>query len=217
MLKTSDTYGLTLDNVPLANLRWEFDHHRECIARKDWQDALLANRPMPTRYLAWGGMPDDFISLLLIRAISGIEAYLPAAFTHAAFARGVLDQALAEKLSRPFAEIKRKSVVLTLYDKMPALVCPEFSLRLTDHKLWMWISGFYAEVRNPLFHGRLLSKNDVVAIHRIFERLNDVYRWVDSIADPKDWLFGAFTINASDVKKAEPDARANDPACHDPC
>lgn len=148
-------------------------------------------RPIRVSFLIWGGMPWDLMTLLLQRAILGIEAYLPAALIETSAILGNMSAELFAKLRNPFS-FGSKSAVANIYHRMPSAVHPELSLKNFDQELYERNVAFYREVRNPVFHGRLLYKPEISGIREAFLHLARLYEWIDYWYDPeKLWPGGA--------------------------
>jgi hypothetical protein len=134
-------------------------------------------------------MPDDFMTLILQRAILGVEAYLPAALISTAAAIGNLTKDISEKLDKPFS-FGSRSAVENIYHRMPCAVHNELSLRHLDHSLYDATIVFYRDVRNPLFHGQQLRDPDIDKIQNAFLLIAYLYRWIDFWFNPEKLVAG---------------------------
>lgn len=194
MHKRCDAFGVTLHNVPLINLRFEFNTHHDLLAEPGFQ-ALFAPgavvQPLRTPYMVWGGMPGAFLTLLLQRAFSGLEAYVVGA-THIRLGElgvGVLARARA-KLANPFV-LGGKGAAENYYDRLPSMASGSYSLKHHSPQLWERTTRLYSQVRNPVFHGHEVEAESVAGVFEIFEHLADLYRWIDSWCDPESVMPGA--------------------------
>lgn len=180
-------YGLTFCNIPLWNLRNEFDEMRTFVLSPAGQESL---RPGPhlrdgihTTIMTWRGMSDDFMTLLLQRSILGVESYLPAALGYVASFIGVATPELVAKLRVP-SKFGSKSIVSNTYHRMPAAVHEELSLKHLDSTLYDINVAFYSDVRNPIFHGKQLASPPIAGIRAAFDHIQRLYDWIDYWHEP---------------------------------
>lgn len=189
-MRSAPTFGLKFDNIPLINLRMEFNQTYRFLHSSEANDGLRPPiKPIRTRLFMWGGMPDDLMTLLLQRAILGVEAYLPGALKHTSAVLGNLSKELFERLDHPFS-FGSKSAVANIYHHMPEAVHPELSLRHLDQPLYEATIAFYREVRNPIFHGQQLSAPDLSNLQGAFLHVARLYEWIDYWFDPEKLLKG---------------------------
>lgn len=141
-------------------------------------------KPIHLPLLIWGGMPEDLMTLLLQRAILGVEAYLPWALIATSAIIGNISENLTAKLRNPFA-FGAKSAAANIYDHAPKAVHTELSLRHLDEQLYNKTVEFYRVIRNPLFHGEQIHNNDVQHIRIAFDHLARIYEWIDYWYDPE--------------------------------
>ncbi|MGH9401649.1 MAG: hypothetical protein ACRD2P_06045 [Terriglobia bacterium] len=183
-------FGLKFSNIPLINLRMEFNDTYAFLSTSDAEECLKPPvKPIRARLFIWGGMPDDFMTLVLQRAVLGIEAYLPGALMHTSSVLGNLSKELVAKLKNPFS-FGSKSAVANIYDRMPAAVHPELSLLYLDQDLYGRNVLFYREVRNPLFHGQQLTQPTISSMREAFLHLAHLYAWIDYWFDPEKLIKG---------------------------
>jgi hypothetical protein len=135
-------------------------------------------------------MPEDLFTLMLQRAVLGIESYLPSALRTVAAQLGSITHELCVQLDDPFA-LGGKQAVTNIYHRMPQLVHPELSLKFCDESLYERTRIFYREVRNPLFHGEQLADPTIEAIRCAYTHLAALYDWMDGWHDP-DWFMKGF-------------------------
>jgi len=176
---------LSFGNIPLINLRNEFKAMQTFVKSPEAEACLKPPiRPIQTSLLIWGGMPDDFMTLILQRSILGVEAYLPGALFHASAALGVASKELMAKIRNP-STFGSKSVVANVYHRMPASVHDELSLKHLDQELYEKTVAFYREIRNPIFHGKQLSSPEIEGLRMAFSHIAQLYEWIDYWHDPK--------------------------------
>jgi len=180
MQKRSEAFGLTLDNIPIINLRNEFARYYNAL--KD--DRFLSqfggglDRPIKTPYMIWYGMDDDLITIILQRAILGIESYLSGAVYFELGMKSQLKNNI-HLLKNPF-DLGGRGTVENFYHRLPALVDEKNSLKSFSQDLFQKTVLFYKEVRNPVFHGHNISGGNIRGLRRVFDFLAEVYAWIDS-------------------------------------
>ncbi len=194
MPKRSVDFNISFSNVPLLNLRFEFNAHHDLLADVRFRslfDPGAIIQPLRTPFMVWGGMPGAFLTLLLQRAFSGIEAYVVGA-AHIS-ASGLDSDSLRKvsaKLADPFS-LDGRGVVENYFHLVPSLVDSSFSLKHHSADLWRRTKRLYADVRNPLFHGYEVVAECVGGVFNVFDHLADQYRWIDSWCDPESVMPGA--------------------------
>jgi len=178
-VRTEDLFGLKFSNIPTLNLRMEFNRTYAYLFSSAAEKALKPPiQPIETPMCVWLGTPNDLMTLLLQRAVLGVEAYLPAALKIAATQLGIASGELFAKLDNPFS-FGSKSAVSNIYHRMPSAVHPELSLKYLDQKLFKDTIMFYKVVRNPLFHGQQLHDTGIEPIRRAVDHLARIYEWID--------------------------------------
>jgi len=169
-------------NIPILNLRRQFDACLRLFRTNDFKEQVFNchNTPVRVPNMMWHGLPHDLLTLLLQRAILGLESYLAAAVEYELTKRGTLSEPTRRALANPFSLSKR--AVVALYEKLPALV--EGPFRLSDHNkdLYAALDHLYKVTRNPIFHGNhvALSGENFDRVASAFELLAAVYAWIDS-------------------------------------
>jgi hypothetical protein len=178
-------------NIPIMNLRREFEDYLRLFKTASFKDKLFNCRIEPVQIpnLTWHGHPNDLLTLMLQRAILGLESYLSAAAEYELSRREALSEELKEKLANPFS-LSKKTVV-ALYERIPELVEPSLKLSTTSKDLYAAVAHFYKTVRNPIFHGNQVafSGENFERVASAFDLLASVYDWIDSWygAFPSGW------------------------------
>ena len=176
---------LRFTTIPIINLRIEFNSTYEYVFSTTAADALKPPiHPVEVPMFVWLGMPDDLATLLLQRAILGVEAYLPAALKYAAAQLKVVSKELLAKIDNPFS-LGGKTLASNVYDRMPAAVHAELSLRYLDQELYDTNLRFYRSVRNPLFHGKQLRDTEIESLRFAFDHIARIYEWIDYWHNPE--------------------------------
>ncbi len=208
-MNSDKLFNLNFSNIPTVNLRLEFKRTFAYV----FSDAAAAALKPPIHAIeapmfVWLGMPDDLMTLLLQRAILGVESYLPAALMHTSARLGVASKELFAKLHDPFS-LGGRTVVSNLYHRMPALVHPELSLQYLDQELYNKNLLFYKSIRNPLFHGKQLHDTRIDALRNAFDHIALIYEWIDYWHDPELHFKGGSKFAA--VRKSYSSAKSNEP------
>ena len=187
-MNISTLFGLRLQNIPLINLRLEFNHHFKLLSNPTFREKFSSSVvPIQTKYLIWNGMPDAFLTLIAQRAILGVESYLPSAVSHQAAKKGLLNQDLAKKIKNPFS-LRGNGTVNNYYHHLPSLVNPSWSLKVADPPLWEITVRFYKELRNPLFHGNQIDDSGANGTLLLFQFVDKLYKWIDSWCPMQEFL-----------------------------
>jgi hypothetical protein len=183
-------FDLNLHNIPLVNLRLEFQRYIELFEKDEFRNwfRLPPKHAIALPGMIWRGSQDTLLTLLLQRSILGIEAYIPGAIFTEAGLRGCLEKGDCRFLSDPFV-LRGRGTVDNYYHRLPSKLCRRFSLKVCNAGLWEKTKQFYKEIRNPLFHGKEVEAKSVDSVHRCFLLIQDLYGWIDSWDHPnKQWL-----------------------------
>jgi hypothetical protein len=127
-------------------------------------------------------MEGGFLALLLQRAITGIESYIPAAVMIEAARRGCIEPEDGELLRNPFV-VGGRGTADVYYHRLPAKLCEGISLKLRNPGLWGDNLRFYKQVRNPIFHGKEPTPDSVDGVRDAFRHIARLYEWIDSWHD----------------------------------
>jgi hypothetical protein len=183
MRKKSHKLKLTLTNIPTINLRAEFNFHHSLLHNKVFLNAARRpTAPIDIKYMIWYGMPDDLLTLFLIRATIGLESYLPYAVRTASQCAGQGFSKYDKFLENPFS--LSGDTADAYYNRLPGLVNENFSLKRMNGKLWKWTNAFYKEIRNPLLHGYMLEASEIDVLSIVFDNLCSIYGWIDQWSPP---------------------------------
>jgi hypothetical protein len=208
-MQKQPAFDLTFSNIPSINLRLEFDRAHEFVNSPVAERGLKPPiAPIEAAVMTWHGMPEDLFTLLLQRSILGLESYLSSALWHTSAVLGIATPGLTAKLRNPSA-FGAKLFVANIYDRMPAAVHPELSLRYQDQGLYQKTVAFYREVRNPIFHGKQLSSPKIEAVRDAFAHLSDVFGWIDhwhppDIVNTGPLVVGPLVLNLPKFKNRAP-------------
>ena len=181
--KHSKTFGLQFENIALYNLREEFVTYYNLLLEDGFKQHLYSlEMPIETPYMDWYGTNYDLLSIMMQRAFSGIEAYIPGALYLEAGSRQMVS---AEKLGRIHQphNLSGRDNVDKYYHSLPQLVCEDWSLKVRDNKLWSSTKALYKEVRNPLFHGYQVDGKNYDGVIKVFGVIASLYEWIDTWHD----------------------------------
>ncbi len=182
-----------LSNIPLINLRFEFRDNYNFLSDPDnYVYFSVPHQPIRTKQMIWGGMPSDFLTLLMQRGIVGLESYVPnAVWTVLVYSRKWKTEEHLQYIKNPYSLPGKGSVPQKYYNQLPELVSKDITLIKYDSELWKTTSQFYSKVRNPIFHGKQFSTDDPTAILDGYKLIAKIYEWVDSWYSPEDLWPGA--------------------------
>ena len=191
MKKHSNTFDVDLANIPLINLRLEYNSYFKLLQNDDFCKQFQGKvKPIETPYLIWLGMKNDFLTLIMQRAILGIESYLAGAV--------FVETGLPEMLGKDSIDktrVKRGKIVVNYYHDLPSLVSDDASLKNFDNKLWERNMHFYSEIRNPIFHGMQLSSIKANNFFELYSHVKDLYAWIDTWHDPENIMSGGSSLS----------------------
>jgi len=176
-------FGLTLGGMPLINIRLDFNSllalFRNEGFRKQFRGYKGRKIPVKTHYFTWHGRPNTLLSYLLRDAIVGLESAVSGAVFVEALHRGTMTDDLLEATKNPFS-LKKRGTAGVVYNGLPELIDPAFTLEAMQPDLWEKIQRFYREVRNPLFHAYEIEKHDPEPVWKSLELLWEVFQWLNS-------------------------------------
>lgn len=178
---------IRLANIPIHNLRQEFEEFLAFFGRPEFRDNVFNSRVRPVALprFSWNGLPHDLLTLMLQRAVLGTESYLPAAVEYELATCGPISLEARSAIRNPYS--LARSTAKAFYDRLPALIDSSKALSRYDQALYNRVREFYRDVRNPIFHGFWVdfSAESYDAVAAAFSMLAQVYDWIDS------W-YGAF-------------------------
>lgn len=176
----SKPFGLEVQPLLVWNVRLEFNEMRAFVQQVDDPLVLEKLEVHLLTPIRWGLSERAFLTLLLQRAILGIEAYLPYALLHEAAARRKLDYRTLRRFCDDPFRLRGRGLAENLYNRLPMLAERDLALRRSCPVLWKRVQPFYRRVRNPIFHGKQLATGAVVPVRKAFALFGDLYSWIDS-------------------------------------
>jgi hypothetical protein len=183
--------NVAVSNVPLINVRTEFEQYLRLFRNAGFKQAVFGCRLRPVRLpsLTWNGLPNQLLTLMVQRTIVGLECYVAAAVEYELSRRGTVPPEVVSSLNDPLS--LARSAAVAMYDKLPELVDASFKLSVRRAALFAEMKAFYKAVRNPIFQGGQIgvSGDDYDHVASAFELMADVYDWIDSwyTAFPAGW------------------------------
>lgn len=174
---------MNLRNIPLYNLLHEFFVWNKQIRDVAFQQQFAGGyaKPIRTPLLIWGGDPSDLLTLILQRAILGLESYMSASVWFELGKAGRLTPELSTQAKNPFSIPTRgRGTAWCYYNALPSLLDPKLALQTVNPVLWSEVRSFYKDIRNKILHGSQIAANDATLLHPPFSMIANVYTWVDS-------------------------------------
>lgn len=173
---------ITMSNIPIYNLRGEFEDYLKLFEQPTFKPSVFNCRVVPIALpnFEWRGLPNDLLTLMLFRSISGMESYLSAAVDYELSRAHRMTDEARQTIDNPFA--LHRVAVFALFDRLPSLVDPRCSLLKHDAKLFEETRWFYKHVRNPIFHGSQVefSEKNFDNVVAGFQLMASVYDWIDT-------------------------------------
>ena len=191
-----------MSNIPMMNLIEEFEALRLLVGSPSFEeDMTRKGKPIPidTPLLTWYGQPNALLTLIMQRAILGLESYIIGATWGTAGRLGILTTELNRKIRNPFSipATKKTGTAERYYDLLPSLLHESISLRVARPDLWSDIRDFYKKFRNPLFHGQQIYTSNPKEIRPLIELIHKIYLWIEEwYAPAPETVSFAKNINA---------------------
>ena len=191
MEKIDSDFGIKLNNIPIINLRNEFNTYYNQFTDEVFRSQFSnCRKPIDTPYLTWHGIPETLLTIILQRSVLGIESYVVGAVYNVLGSLGQLNQNNIKYLRNPFS-LKGSGTADNFYNRLPSLASEKHRLKLYRSDLWNRTKKFYSEVRNPIFHGYELKTETIDCFPDIYRFLDNIYEWIDSWFNIEKLLPGA--------------------------
>jgi hypothetical protein len=187
MGRPSPTFGVELSNVPIVNLRWEFRTHFALARDRKLLPFRGGKRLFRARYFVWLADVESGVSLLVLRTLLGVEAYMSFAAEFGGAERGLLDAKFKSACRNPFS-MGCKGTANCYYNHLPRLIDTKLAMADSRPASWITTKALYSEIRNPLMHGEELRNVTEDNLLRLFDSIADIYRWIDDWFDPEPSL-----------------------------
>ena len=193
-------FGVQVSHVPWMNIRFEFNDLLGLFRKQRFRDQFRGHQgkqiPVRTHYFTWHGRPEALLTHLLREAIVGLESAVSGAVFLEALVRRVATDELLKATRNPLS-LPPRGTVECVFNALPALIDPPFSLDARNPDLWQRTRTFYRELRNPVFHAYEISGHDPDPVWRALEFLWELYGWLNSwhpvellLSGPVQWAPG---------------------------
>jgi len=195
----TNIFNIELNNIPLINIRMEFNNTYQILCSTKFYHQIKNNsESIDLTYLQWYTRSGSLLSLILQRAITGIESYICGATYYEGGVRGLIHRHNEKYIKNPFL-LKGHSTADNYYNKLPGLLHDDLRLKIMDKKLWKKTLKYYREIRNPIFHGYEISKSELKNIYEAFVLMAEIYEWIDLWHPPENLVNGGSIFQ--DIKK----------------
>jgi hypothetical protein len=175
-------FGLTVQNIPTMNLRFQYAHDREIVFAEGLAERLHAWKFGQGDVTVTYADPDSYFTTLLRTTIVGIECTLQNSTVEELLFSNRLTEELRHAIRHP--SILSRSMADAHYNKIPYCVNANAPLKSYDTTLWNTVQQFYREIRNPIFHGFQLTDVKPEPLRCAFRMFDDIFKWIDSWTDP---------------------------------
>jgi len=179
MNKEERIFDIELSKIPLINLRNEFNiTYQHLCSHKFYRQIIVYKEPIDISILIWLSRPESLLTLMLQRAIVGLELYVCGAVYIEGGGRGLLNHENIKCIHNPFL-LKGRSSADNFYNRLPGMIDSRIEMKILNKKLWKNTLKFYSEIRNPIFHGYEFAKSDLLKTYKCFVLLAEIYEWID--------------------------------------
>lgn len=175
--------NIAVTKLPLLNQRQEYAHYKERLRDAEFRRMVDEGtlEEFACGKFVWAGVMEG-VSVLLQRVVLGVEAWIPSAVLLELACQGGLTREIVEKVNDPFS-LKAGGTAATYFNGLPAQIDERHALNANDPELWELMRAFYRDIRNPLFHGSVISRIMSTDLDYIFCQFDRVYAWCDSWCD----------------------------------
>jgi hypothetical protein len=200
--------GIALSNIPYINLRFEFNEllalFRQERFRKQFRGYRGKAIPIKSPRFTWHGRREALLTYLLRDAIVAIECAVGGAVYVEAIARGVMTQELLNSIRNPF-KLRGSSSADCVFNRLPAELSADLSLKTMDRPLWVETQQFYREIRNPIFHSQEISEADADPVWKALEFVWRLFGWLNSWHAVEKLASGPLRLTQPEALKTIPE------------
>lgn len=186
-MSRSVAFGLKFENVPIANLRIDFEkaltYANDLMMAEETE--LISKQP---HWYSNRFEIESELNWLMRMSIINIECYVQYAVWETVHRRKIWTPEIGAKLRSPFS--LGRGTCKVYYHALPGLISPSTSLMRANQKLWQSTVCLYDEVRNPLFHGKQAIDIEPSGFSTVMRHLAEMYQWMDTWC-LREWVFGA--------------------------
>jgi hypothetical protein len=175
-------FGLTVQNIPTMNLRFQYAHDREIVFAESLAERLHAWKFGQGDVTVTYADPGSYFTTLLRTTIVGIECTLQNSTVEELLFSNRLTEELRHAIRHP--NTLARSMADAHYNKIPYYANANAPLKSYDTGLWNMVQRFYREIRNPIFHGFQLADVKPEPLLSTFRMFDEIFKWIDSWADP---------------------------------
>ena len=203
----SSEFGIRLGNIPLLNLRLDFNCLLALFRSEHFRSQFRGHRgkpiPIETHFFTWYGRPEALLTYLVRDSIVALECAVSGAVYCEAIARGKFDKRILEAIKNPF-KLQGKGTADLVFNVLPSLIDSTFSLEKRDPEKWERSRLFYTDVRNPLFHSYEIANAEPEPVWKIFEFIWTLFQWLNSWHNIKTGM-GPIQLNNPNLLVEVPD------------
>lgn len=181
-LKPEVIFGLRLNPAVSMTVRADFHRLYAFVFSDNGASRLDLGLSTDIGICSWHGQARELATFLLQQTILGIEAYVPMALLEKSSTIPGAKARIMPFLDDPFL-LRGKSTVDNIYNLLPALVSPKCSLKAYSNALFETTGTFYKEVRNGIFHGKILDSYMRQPMRAAFNHIALLYEWTDTWRD----------------------------------
>lgn len=180
---------IELQRIPLLNLRREvavfIGLFNNDVFIKQFKSSGQANDSINTPYESWYGRKEVFLTRILQTSILNIESAVCSCVYLEAKFRGISSDEITAAVNNPFILTKRKAggTAERFFNQLPSLIDEKIKLSYFNNELWEKTDCFYKEIRNPIFHGKELKKDDPSQVKECLNLIFELFKWIDSWFD----------------------------------
>jgi hypothetical protein len=201
MIKKDNRISIKLNNVPLINLRMEFNSLLGLFRNKSFRHQFKREAtPIRTHNLTFFGRANSLLTHALREAIVGLESAVCGAVFLECLEAGTLDDAAREAVKNPFSIKKYRGTVACVYIGLPEMVNEQFTLKSMNKSLWEQLKYFYKEIRNPIFHSYEIETDDPEPVWQALELIWQVYKWLNSWHPIEKLLDGPINYSSDTIR-----------------
>src|ERR1035441_6322762 len=122
----SITFGVAFSNLPIVNIRQEFEQYAALLADPEFCAGLrIVRQPVELPTLTWRGLSHNVLTYMVQRAILGLEASVVAAVDYEMHARQMMNPDIERWLADPNKAPGERGMAQAFYNKDRKSTRPE--------------------------------------------------------------------------------------------
>ncbi|MFN0279054.1 MAG: hypothetical protein ACKVRN_10690 [Pyrinomonadaceae bacterium] len=169
-------------NIPAVNHLEECAEYSRLIRDEEFCAQFKNTKlgvPIKALDFDWYGQPRELITIILQRAILGTESFVNCIVLQETVQRNLTNEKTRNYFLNPFS-LRGQGTADNYYNKLPALVDPNYRLADCDSILWEEVQSFYKTTRNPIFHGNHINSDDPTVLQPHFDLIRRLFLWMDT-------------------------------------